>query len=116
VVRVGSWLKFFIAFFLALCAFSCYILLVEYTDVTDVIEFSKSAFKHNFSEADIRHAIKYFIFEEQIDDGNDDKHLILGFDTSRRLLEIMYNVIDDHTINVFHAMKCRKVWRSIANL
>jgi hypothetical protein len=79
------------------------------------IEFNQAAFKHDISDADIRHAIRHFIYEEQIDDG-DNKHLLLGFDTSRRLLEIMYNVIDEHTINVFHAMKCRKVWRSLANL
>jgi len=79
------------------------------------IEFNHAAFKHGISDTDIRHAIKHFIYEEQIDDG-DNKHLILGFDTSRRLLEIMYNVIDEHTINVFHAMKCRKVWRSFAGL
>jgi hypothetical protein len=79
------------------------------------IEFNYAAFKHGISEIDIRHAIKYFIFEEQIDNGS-DKHLLLGFDTSRRLLEIMYNVIDEQTINVFHAMKCRKIWREIAGL
>jgi len=79
------------------------------------IEFNQAAFKHGISNVDICHAIRHFIYEEQIDDG-DNKHLILGFDTSRRLLEIMYNVIDEHTINVFHAMKCRKAWRSLANL
>jgi predicted cupin superfamily sugar epimerase len=79
------------------------------------IEFNQAAFKHGISDVDIRHAIRHFIYEEQIDDG-DDKHLVLGFDTSRRLLEIIYNVIDEHTISVFHAMKCRKVWRSLANL
>ena len=79
------------------------------------IEFNQAAFKHNINESDIRHAIRHFIFEEQIDDG-DNKHLILGFDTNRRLLEIMYNIIDEHTINVFHAMKCRKVWRSLADI
>ena len=80
------------------------------------IEFNQAAFKHNISKTDILHAIKYYIFEDQIDDGGDDKHLILGFDTSRRLLEIMYNVIDENTINVFHAMKCRKAWRFLVNL
>jgi hypothetical protein len=83
--------------------------------VENDIELNQAAFKHGISDADIRHAIRHFIYEEQIDDG-DNKHLILGFDTSRRLLEIMYDVIDEHTINVFHAMKCRKVWRSLANL
>jgi hypothetical protein len=80
------------------------------------IEFNQAAFKHGINEADIRHAIRHFIYEEQIDDGDNNKHLILGFDTSRRLLEIMYNIIDEHTINIFHAMKCRKMWRSHVNL
>jgi hypothetical protein len=80
-----------------------------------VIEFNQAAFKHGISEADIHHAIKHFVFEEQIDDG-DNKHLLLGFDTSRRLLEILYNVVDEQTVNVFHAMKCRKVWRSLVDV
>jgi hypothetical protein len=79
------------------------------------IEFNQAAFKHGINDVDIRHAIRHFIYEEQIDDG-ENKHLILGFVTSRTLLEIIYNVIDGHTINVFHAMKCRKVWRALANL
>ncbi|GHU03794.1 hypothetical protein FACS1894158_02890 [Betaproteobacteria bacterium] len=37
-----------------------------------------------------------------------NKYLVLGYDTKRRLLEIMYNRIDDDTVNVFHAMKCTK--------
>jgi hypothetical protein len=59
---------------------------IEYVFEND-IEFNQAAFRHGISKTDIRHAVRHFIFEEQIDDG-DDKHLILGFDTSRRLLEI----------------------------
>jgi len=81
------------------------------------IEFNKSAFKHGIGEADIRRAIADWIFEDQIDLAyHEDKHLLLGFDTSGRVLEILYNIIDEHTINVFHADKCRKVWRSLAGL
>jgi hypothetical protein len=41
----------------------------------------------------------HWIYEDQIDIGGyEDKHLSLGFDTSRRLLEILYNVIDDRTM------------------
>jgi hypothetical protein len=42
------------------------------------------------------------------EDEFDNKHLIIGFDRTANPLEIMYNVIDEDTINVFHAMKCRK--------
>jgi hypothetical protein len=31
-------------------------------------------------------------------------------------LEILYNEIDEYTVNVFHAMKCRKAWRNLAKL
>jgi len=50
------------------------------------IEFNPSAFKHGISEEDIQTAIERFI----------------------------YNKIDVQTINVFHAMKCRKAYFSLA--
>jgi hypothetical protein len=34
--------------------------------------------------------------------------LLLGFDKKSNLLEIMYNIREDGSYNVFHAMKCRK--------
>jgi hypothetical protein len=81
------------------------------------IEFSRSAFSHRISEEDIRRALTDWIFEDQIDlTEHGDKHLLLGFDTKGRVLEILYNIIDEHTINVFHAMRCRKVWLSLAGL
>jgi hypothetical protein len=43
-------------------------------------------------------------------DGYEEKHLTIGFDTHANLLEVVYNVIDERTINVFHAMKCRKIY------
>jgi hypothetical protein len=45
--------------------------------------------------------------------GEDNKHLLLGFDGNANVLEIMYNVIDDHSVNIFHAMKCRKAYYSL---
>ena len=36
------------------------------------------------------------------------KYAVIGFDTTGNPLEIMYNPIDNNTINVFHAMKARK--------
>jgi hypothetical protein len=36
--------------------------------------------------------------------------LLLGFDTNSNLLEIMYNEIDEQTVNVFHAMRCRSIY------
>jgi hypothetical protein len=37
-----------------------------------------------------------------------EKHVIIGFDRKGNPLEVMYNPIDEDTINVFHAMKARK--------
>jgi uncharacterized DUF497 family protein len=73
------------------------------------IEFNQAAFRHNITEQDIRFAIDTARFDACIDtDETDNKFLIIGFDRNANLLEIMYNVIDEDTINVFHAMKCRK--------
>ena len=74
------------------------------------IIFNKSAFKHGVTEDDIRGALTTFLLDMAFDDNDDgyDKFLIIGFDTKGNLIELMYNHIDEHNINVFHAMKCRK--------
>ena len=71
------------------------------------IEFNPSAFKHGVSEVDILKAIDRFIYEDPLEDF-ENKYLLIGFDTKGALLEVMYNHIDADTINVFHAMPCRK--------
>jgi len=73
------------------------------------IEFNPAAFKHNVSEADIRLAILNALYDDVLDD-TDDKHLVLGFDRNGNLLEILYNIINENTINVFHAMGCRSIF------
>jgi hypothetical protein len=77
------------------------------------IELHQSAYKHGISEADIKRAVQNVIYDDIVD-GFDEKHLLLGFDSSGNLLEILYNFIDEQSISVFHVMKCRKVWRSLA--
>ena len=76
------------------------------------IEFNPSAFKHDVSEVDIRKAIDKLIYEDPLEDF-ENKYLLLGFDTKGVLLEVMYNQIDADTINVFHAMPCRKGFYSL---
>jgi hypothetical protein len=44
------------------------------------------------------------------------KNLLIELDKQLNLIEIFYNEISKDTVNVFHAMKCRKAWRNIANL
>jgi len=71
------------------------------------IQFNPSAFKHGFTEADICKVIETKIYEGQLEDFV-NKYMIIGFNTVGNLLEIMYNIIDSESINVFHAMRCRK--------
>jgi uncharacterized DUF497 family protein len=69
------------------------------------IKFSKSAFKHGITITDIKQAVINVLYDDILDEAN-DKHLLMGFDYNGNLLEILYNVIDNDTIRVFHAMKC----------
>jgi hypothetical protein len=55
------------------------------------------------------------LYDERLDDSDNEdeinaRYLLIGFDRSANLLEIMYNVIDENTIKVFHAMRCRNVY------
>ncbi|GMO62193.1 MAG: hypothetical protein Ta2A_08700 [Treponemataceae bacterium] len=70
---------------------------------------NQAAFKHGITKEDILFVIANFLYNEVMD-GAEEKHLAIGFDTHAKLLEILYNVIDERTINVFHAMKCRKIY------
>ncbi len=73
------------------------------------IRFNPSAFKHGIKEGDIRFAVNNALYDDVLDEAN-DKHLVLGFDRNGNLLEILYNVIDEDSMNVFHAMHCRSIF------
>jgi len=78
-----------------------------------VIEFNLSAFKHDVTEADIRCAFDTAVYDGWFNEGkgiDKDKYLLIGFDRKGNPLEILYNFIDDITIGVFHAMKCRSIF------
>ena len=68
--------------------------------------FNPSAFKHNIAEKDIEAAMATPLFDELIV-GYDNKYLLIGFDTSGNLIEVMYNLVDGDIANIFHAMNCR---------
>ena len=72
------------------------------------IVFVPSAFKHEVSEKNIRWVLLNHIADGIIEEDDETKYLSIGFDNSGNLLEIMYNFIDEKTIKVFHAMKCRR--------
>ena len=77
-----------------------------------IIEYTKSAFKHSISEADIHHAMLHPVFDE-MQDSDSGKHLLLGFDHNMNMLEIVYNIIDEQRFKVFHAMKCRNSYYAL---
>jgi hypothetical protein len=76
--------------------------------------FNESAFKHGITEGDIRAAFSVTLFDGLIE-GYDNKYLLTGFDTRGNILEIMYNLVDEQTVHVFHAMRCRKAFRMLRN-
>ncbi|GHU26722.1 hypothetical protein AGMMS50256_04670 [Betaproteobacteria bacterium] len=80
-----------------------------------VIEFNDAAFRHGVSRESIAHAIQNYLYDD-LWDIVADKHLLIGFDQNRNLLEIMYNVIDERAINVFHAMKCRNIFLKLLDM
>jgi hypothetical protein len=74
--------------------------------------FRSTAFKHNFTEEDIRHAFETCRYMGQY--GNrENVYLLLGFNMNANPVEILYNVISENCVNVFHAMPCRSRFLSL---
>jgi hypothetical protein len=71
------------------------------------IKINQSALKHGIFEQDICLAIENFIYEDPVE-SEENKFLLIGFDKSGNLLEIIYEFVDNEIIHVFHAMRCRK--------
>ncbi|MCL2833419.1 MAG: hypothetical protein FWD78_09645 [Treponema sp.] len=80
-----------------------------------VVKYVTSAFKHNITEENIRHAIMNWRYDDVIEN-DPGKHLLIGFDNNANLLEIMYNVINEQTVRVFHAMKCTNIHRKLIKI
>lgn len=70
------------------------------------IEIRPSAFKHGYTEQDVRSAFSSYFFNKPIK-GRDGIEVLLGFSSSGEILELFFEVSDDRYI-VFHMMKCRK--------
>ena len=68
--------------------------------------FNSAAFKHNVTEKDVESAMATPLFDELIE-GYNNKYLLIGFDMSGNMIEVMYNLVDEDIANIFHAMKCR---------
>jgi hypothetical protein len=78
----------------------------------DYIIYNEAAFRHGATKDDIRSAVTNFLYDALIE-GYENKFLLIGFDRSGNLLEIMYNEIDEVWINIFHAMRCQKIYLSL---
>jgi hypothetical protein len=79
------------------------------------IEYCSTAFKHGITERNIEHAISTKISDSLIV-GHPEKYAAIGFDSAGNLLEVLYVFVDDGTIQVFHAMKCRKSFQTMLGL
>jgi uncharacterized DUF497 family protein len=66
-----------------------------------------AALKHGFSEGDILTALANMIDNYALT-GEPDKEMAIGWAGKGQLLEIIYLVLDNNSIMVIHAMKCRK--------
>jgi hypothetical protein len=75
--------------------------------MADSILYTQSAFKHGYTQEDIERAIETRIYEDLLKD-EDEIYVIIGFDTLANPIEVFYNIIDDNTIKVFHAMELRE--------
>jgi hypothetical protein len=71
----------------------------------------QSAFTHGDTEADIRLAIDNAIYDGYLegDEDAENKRLLVGFDRKGNPLEIYYNILDENTVRVFHAMEYRNI-------
>ena len=76
-------------------------------DILVDIEILPSATKHGISKEDILIALERSIHDETLQ-ADPNKTLSIGYDGKARLLEVIFHVISDEHIVVFHAMKCRK--------
>jgi len=69
--------------------------------------FNQTAFKHGINEKDIEYVMSTPLVDRLMDKYI-NKYMVIGFGLKGNLLEIMYNLVDEDTANVFHAMRCRK--------
>jgi hypothetical protein len=71
------------------------------------VEIIPSATRHGQSKEDILRALEWSIYDETLET-DPNKTLSIGYDRNARLLEVVFHVLSDEHIVVFHAMPCRK--------
>jgi hypothetical protein len=73
------------------------------------VEILPSATKHGQSKEDILCALEQSIYDETLET-DPNKTLAIGYDGNARLLEVIFHVLSDEHIVVFHSMLCRKYY------
>jgi hypothetical protein len=73
------------------------------------IEILPSATKHGQSRNDILYALERSIYDETLED-EPNKTLAIGYYENANLLEVIFHVVTDEHIVVFHSMPCRKYY------
>lgn len=73
------------------------------------VEILPSATKHGLSKEDILCALERSIYDETLET-DPNKTLSIGYDMNARLLEVIFHVLSDEHIVVFHAMRCRNYY------
>jgi len=73
------------------------------------IEILHSATKHGQSRDDIITALEQSIYDETLED-EPNKTLAVGYDSNAKLLEVIFHVVSDEHIVVFHSMPCCKYY------
>jgi len=106
--------KFYENFYFTFFCLTCVVKHMENSVHIDII-FNESAFKHGLTEEDIRSSLTTFLLDAALN-GSENQFLVIGFDTKGNLIEVMYNIIDENTINIFHAMKCRKEYLKLLEM
>ena len=71
------------------------------------IEILPSATKHGQNKEDILCALERSVYDETLE-SEPNKTLSIGYDKNARLLEVIFHVVSDEHIVVFHSMPCRK--------
>ena len=80
---------------------------VQIADSLIDVEILPSATRHGLNKEDILYALTHSIHDETLQ-SDPNKTLSIGYDRKARLLEVIFHVLSDEHIVVFHAMKCRK--------
>jgi len=73
------------------------------------VEILISATKHGQNKEDILCALERSIYDETLE-SEPNKTLSIGYDKNAKLLEVIFHVVSDEHIVVFHSMPCRKYY------